>query len=372
MLQKLDKKCYNVHTLSRYIKFREENIDMKKIYAIILTFLLVGTFTACGTETDAQANELAEPITEELNLDKEILSLEDIDSTAMPTLEKYIESKSEIESTDISLSEENQMEKSSDANNAVSSKTVESSTTTEPTDSAKDTTTPAPTVTPTQKPASTPKSSDICPICNSKLEADGRCYTVHNYTGYAYQIYDETTDCVYVVCNTCGQKWKRNSFSNPWEFSNQHGISCYHKANQTVFEFEDGCEGKHTFKGNCEKAPKPTATPVPTCNVCGSTEHASHPVCRDTGHTIDGTCSVCGSTYIAPKCSEIGHSADGTCNVCGNSYTTPVSTPELARCDICGSTDHIIHPPLDNDQLIEHTPDKGYNEASDGNAVFEE
>lgn len=122
---------------------------------------------------------------------------------------------------------------------------------------------------------------------------------------------------------------------------------------------------------------KPTATPTPTakpteapkcgavghsadgtCSVCGSTY--TTPKCGAVGHSVDGTCSVCGSTYTTPKCGAVGHSADGTCSVCGSSYTTPVTT-----CPVCGSAEHTTHPALDNNQNVGDTHNPGDNGAGD-------
>lgn len=114
-------------------------------------------------------------------------------------------------------------------------------------------------------------------------------------------------------------------------------------------------------------APTPVSTPVPTpqpvCGVCGSASHTNHPtcaVCGSTSHTNHPTCAVCGST---------SHTSHPTCPTCGSTDHTSHPVP---TCEICGSSSHTQHPALNNDQIIEHQPQTGTNEASDGNAVFED
>lgn len=244
--------------------------------------------------------------------------------------------------------------------------------------SATATPTPAPTTKPTAtatpQPTKTPVPSNICPICDSKLNSDGSCNTFHGYTGYGIEIYDEATKTVYVVCNSCGQRWPRGTFSDPWAFSKEHGIACYNQANMPVMEcgycgkewketdwdkmykgqycnrecamatgyycpnceaglYVDGCHncgykeicsecGKES-SGECLKqfcsicnshAGHGTEKHCPTCQ---SLDHTTHPVCGAVGHSADGTCSVCGSTYTTPKCGAIGHTESGNCPVCG-------------------------------------------------------
>ncbi|MBQ8604600.1 MAG: Ig-like domain-containing protein [Oscillospiraceae bacterium] len=100
--------------------------------------------------------------------------------------------------------------------------------------------------------------------------------------------------------------------------------------------------------------PAPTPTPTPTPRPVATPTPTPAPVCGDIGHTADGTCPACGTTYTTPKCptcgatdhtvhpvptcptcgstdhtthpvcGDVGHSVDGTCPVCGASYTTPV------------------------------------------------
>ena len=123
----------------------------------------------------------------------------------------------------------------------------------------------------------------------------------------------------------------------------------------------------HTVDGTCSVCGSSYTTPKcgavghtadGTCSVCGSTY--TTPKCGAVGHSADGTCSVCGSTYTTPNCGAVGHSADGTCSVCGSTYTTPKcgavghsadgtcsvcgSTYTTPRCPTCGATDHTSHP----------------------------
>ncbi len=103
-----------------------------------------------------------------------------------------------------------------------------------------------------------------------------------------------------------------------------------------------------TVKPAASVTPQPTPTPEPVATP------APAPVCGDVGHTVDGTCPACGSSYTAPVCGDIGHTADGTCLACGSSYTSPVcgdiGHTVDGTCPACGSsytTPVVEAPPAD-------------------------
>lgn len=75
-----------------------------------------------------------------------------------------------------------------------------------------------------------------------------------------------------------------------------------------------------------------------------------------------------------PKCGAVGHSVDGTCSVCGSSYTTPVATPAptpvptpppAVTCPTCGSTAHAQHPIYNDNDMVPVDPNPGDNGAGD-------
>ncbi len=101
--------------------------------------------------------------------------------------------------------------------------------------------------------------------------------------------------------------------------------------------------GSHTATHTVTVKPAVVATPVPTPAPTPEpvATPTPAPVCGDTGHTVDGTCPACGSTYTAPVCGAVGHTADGTCPACGSTYTTPVcgavGHTADGTCPACGS-----------------------------------
>ncbi|MBR5521036.1 MAG: Ig-like domain-containing protein [Oscillospiraceae bacterium] len=118
-----------------------------------------------------------------------------------------------------------------------------------------------------------------------------------------------------------------------------------------------------TVKPAAEATPQPTPTPAATCGtaghttdgtcpVCGSTYTA--PVCGATGHTADGTCPACGSTYTTPVCGATGHTTDGTCPACGSTYTAPVcgdvGHTVDGTCSVCGAV--YTTPVPESEQVI--------------------
>ena len=83
-------------------------------------------------------------------------------------------------------------------------------------------------------------------------------------------------------------------------------------------------------------------------------------------------------TPETPKCGAVGHSVDGTCSVCGSSYTTPVATPAptpvptpppAVTCPTCGSTAHAQHPALDGNEKIPVEVNPGYGEGDNPEIV---
>ena len=94
--------------------------------------------------------------------------------------------------------------------------------------------------------------------------------------------------------------------------------------------------------------PTPEPTEAPKCGALGHSEEGKCPVCGSTyekpkcgalGHSEEGKCPVCGSTYEKPKCGVLGHSEEGKCPVCGSTYEKPKPT-----CPDCGSEEHTKHP----------------------------
>lgn len=80
-----------------------------------------------------------------------------------------------------------------------------------------------------QEPAAEPAAPQegICPVCGSQLNPDGSCNVVHEYAGYAMAYYDEQAGQVYIICNSCGQRFWRSDFSDPREFALSHGYPCF-------------------------------------------------------------------------------------------------------------------------------------------------
>lgn len=73
-------------------------------------------------------------------------------------------------------------------------------------------------------------------------------------------------------------------------------------------------------------APAPEPTPAPAPAPAPEPAPVPTPTCGAVGHTAEGTCPVCGSSYTIPRCPTCG-SAD---------HTTHPAEP----CVYCGSTDH--------------------------------
>ena len=117
---------------------------------------------------------------------------------------------------------------------------------------------------------------------------------------------------------------------------------------------------------------KPVETPVATPAPEVKPEETAKPVATPTPEAPKPTEAPVATpapttTPEPPKCGAVGHSVDGTCAVCGSSYTTPVATPAptpvptpppAVTCPTCGSTAHAQHPAPDNndDAYIEIKP----------------
>ena len=124
---------------------------------------------------------------------------------------------------------------------------------------------------------------------------------------------------------------------------------------------------------------KPVETPVATPAPEVKPEEPAKPVATPTPEAPKPTEAPVATpaptpTPEAPKCGAVGHSVDGTCAVCGSSYTTPVATPAptpvptpppAVTCPICGSSAHAEHPigNKNDDFVVEINPgdDRGDN-----------
>ena len=117
---------------------------------------------------------------------------------------------------------------------------------------------------------------------------------------------------------------------------------------------------------------KPVETPVATPAPEVKPEETAKPVATPTPEAPKPTEAPVATPAPtpapeAPKCGAVGHSVDGTCAVCGSSYTTPVATPAptpvptpppAVTCPTCGSTAHAQHP-IVNDDVEVPLPDLG-------------
>lgn len=140
-------------------------------------------------------------------------------------------------------------------------------------------------------------SAQLCPICEHPL-VNGKCQYIHTYSGYGYCTYDEATGTVYVVCNSCGQSWPRDSFADVWSFTKQHAISCYAEHHKVYI----------------------------TCEQCGAAfEEGTEPeIMRTTGYC--STACQLASGYYCPVCLSALY-IDG-CHNCG--YGMPQSAPDAS------------------------------------------
>ena len=113
-------------------------------------------------------------------------------------------------------------------------------------------------------------------------------------------------------------------------------------------------------KPAADPSSKPTSTPTPEIKPEGNTKPETKP-----NESPKQT-----PTPEVAKCGAVGHTSDGKCPVCGSTYTTPVTTPAptpkptsapAVTCPTCGSTAHAQHPAPDNndDAYIEINPGDG-------------
>ncbi|MBR4890194.1 MAG: hypothetical protein IKU15_02610 [Clostridia bacterium] len=122
---------------------------------------------------------------------------------------------------------------------------------------------------------------------------------------------------------------------------------------------------------------KPVETPAATPTPEVKPEETAKPVATPTPEApkpTEAPVATPAPTPEPPKCGAVGHSVDGTCSVCGSSYTTPVATPAptpvptpppAVTCPICGSSAHAEHPigNKNDDFVVEINPgdDRGDN-----------
>lgn len=168
-----------------------------------------------------------------------------------------------------------------------------------------------------------------CPICGGKLNADGSCNVMHDYTGYGHCIYDGST--VYIVCDTCGQRWPESSYAEPINWVNDHALNCYNEHNKTYI-YCDYCGKK------CEEG---TMYRDSYCSrECLINSGYYCPNCESRLY-IDG-CHNCG---YGMKCDRCGQTKTADCDkryctVCG-AHTGHTAD---AHCPVCNSTEHTVHP----------------------------
>lgn len=223
---------------------------MKKFVVLLLSAALIFSFTACSTDVPSSDSTVSSSSNSE---SESIVSDSSSDESDEPESENESSPK-----TDAS-SDATESKKATSTSSTASQSTSTSKTNV----SAKATVTPKPTNTPvvTQKPVATstptptktPVPSNICPICDRELEPDGSCITIHNYTGYGHQVYENGT--VYIVCNTCGQKFNRDNYAEPRDWSYAHAIGCYGNAHR------ERCGDCDNYIEDC--------TCLEPCEVCG-------------------------------------------------------------------------------------------------------
>ena len=137
--------------------------------------------------------------------------------------------------------------------------------------------------------------SNACPICGSTNLINGQCQIIHDYTAYGYCTYDAASGIVYVVCNTCGQSWPRDTFADTKDFVYGHALSCYSSHHKVYI----------------------------TCRYCGASyEEGTEPECMKTSGYCSVDCMI-GSGLYCPVCLSALY-IDG-CHNCGYGQTSSSS-----------------------------------------------
>ena len=201
--------------------------------------------------------------------------------------------------------------------------------------------------------ANTINGTKICPICGINLNADGSCNTIHDYTGYGHCIYEGGV--VYIVCDTCGGRWNRDSYGSPQEWANAHAINCYNEHNKSYIICDycgKTCEEGTMYKGmycsrecligsgmycpNCESELYRDG-----CHACGYGR-----TCSRCGQPIS---SECNKRYCTTCASHAGHTASDHCRWCNTVNCTATHCPE------CGSVEHSSHLSAEDNSIGENT-----------------
>ena len=160
---------------------------------------------------------------------------------------------------------------------------------------------------------------------------------------------------------SCGSNTPKGDSSSDESGQVSSTIISDSKVLENTSEDNSSIAGESENKGNSGASSSTSGTASLLKNEVSNVASSAKPVATPTPEAPKPTEAPVATpaptpTPEAPKCGAVGHSVDGTCAVCGSSYTTPVATPAptpvptpppAVTCPTCGSTAHAQHPAPD-------------------------